>query len=166
MILSQEKQDELMDKRKKFQDVKARLKQEFFGMNKIIDEIMDMIESWYLFAEYQTRPLVVNLWGMTGTGKTSLVRRLAQLLKMEDSFIHTDMGEQVEGFNWQERSKFEESITRKDKRQSIVCLDEFQLCRTKIDDHEIDRGSIRMFWELLDTGFIKTYDFYQSKICL
>ncbi len=158
MILSTENQRKLVKKRKAFDEISAKLKQEFFGLDKTIDEIMNSIQSWYLFAEYQTRPLVVNLWGMTGTGKTSIVKRLSQLLDMENYYIHTDMGEQIDAYSWNARNKFEEAITFKDKQKCIICLDEFQLSRTVKGTDEIDRTKIRLFWELLDTGIISTKD--------
>ena len=162
MILSEEKQKELVKKRGNFQKVSEILKTEFFGLDNIIDEIMNTIESWYLYPEYQTRPLVVNLWGMTGTGKTSLVRRLSEHLKMDDKFIHIDMGEQVSDYNWGARSKIEEALVFRDKEASIICLDEFQLCRTIVDKLELDRVGIRLFWELIDTGMVSTSEFLST----
>lgn len=57
------------------------LKKEFFGMDSVIDQIIESISSWYFFPHMQERPVVLNLWGMTGVGKSDLLKRLVQLLK-------------------------------------------------------------------------------------
>jgi Cdc6-like AAA superfamily ATPase len=54
--------------------VKSALKEEFIGLDPVIDEIVTLVSPWYVFPEYQTRPVIINLWGMTGTGKTALLR--------------------------------------------------------------------------------------------
>jgi cell division protease FtsH len=56
------------------------LKSEFVGIDKQIDEIMDNVRTWYIYPQLQVRPLVINLFGMSGIGKTSLVKRISQLL--------------------------------------------------------------------------------------
>ena len=50
------------------------LKKEFIGIDKQIDEIMDNVRTWYVYPQLQIRPIVINLWGMSGVGKTSLIR--------------------------------------------------------------------------------------------
>ena len=46
-----------------------------------IDEIMDNVRTWYLYPQLQTRPLVISIWGLSGIGKTSLVKRISQLMR-------------------------------------------------------------------------------------
>ena len=62
------------------------LKSRFFGIDAIIDQILAGINSWYFFPEYQNRPLLINLWGMTGVGKSDLVKNLVELLGLESNF--------------------------------------------------------------------------------
>jgi hypothetical protein len=59
---------------------KETLKQEFIGLDKIIDELTAYISAWYLFPQLQERPLIINLWGMTGVGKSALVRTQIDLI--------------------------------------------------------------------------------------
>ena len=64
------------------------LKKEFVGIDKQIDEIMDNVRTWYIYPQLQVRPLVVNLFGMSGIGKTSLVKRISQLLDIEKDYVY------------------------------------------------------------------------------
>ena len=41
--------------------------------------------------EVLSRPLVVNLWGMTGVGKTDLVRRLVAALGLQERFVELEL---------------------------------------------------------------------------
>ena len=69
------------------------LKQEFVGLDKIIDELGENISSWYITPEIITRPVIVSLWGMTGTGKSSVIKRLLELLGLERNSMTFDCGE-------------------------------------------------------------------------
>jgi len=82
MIISMNKklQNELKQKREKLEYVKAELKKRFFGIDEVIDKFISSIESWYFFPDLRTKPLVVNLWGITGVGKTALVRSFVELI--------------------------------------------------------------------------------------
>ena len=60
-------------------EITVQLKNEFIGIDQIIDQLVYAVKPWYLAAELQESPLVINLWGMTGVGKTSLVERFLEL---------------------------------------------------------------------------------------
>ena len=49
------------------------LKGEFVGIDIVIDKVIDSLNTWFLFPELQDKPVVINLWGMTGVGKTALI---------------------------------------------------------------------------------------------
>jgi cell division protease FtsH len=70
---------------------KTALKQYFVGIDKIIDELMDCIQVWYLMPELLKRPVIINLWGMTGVGKTDLVRQLVKHLHFQDRFAEVEL---------------------------------------------------------------------------
>lgn len=70
---------QLAHKNRQLQQIAAQLKTELFGIDAIIDRVIDSVRAWYLLPELVTRPVIVCLWGLTGTGKTQLVRRLARL---------------------------------------------------------------------------------------
>jgi cell division protease FtsH len=54
-----------------------------------------MIESWYILPDTQLRPTVIPVFGLTGTGKSSLVRRLFDLLELPACPYFFDMGSYV-----------------------------------------------------------------------
>lgn len=83
-------QTQIISKLAKLEEVKAKLKKEFVGIDLQIDQIVDSIRTWYCFPEAMNRPLIVNLWGITGTFKTSIVRRLIDLLGKSKGFKEID----------------------------------------------------------------------------
>ena len=83
-----------MNKIEKLQETKTKLKSEFVGINEIIDKVIDSITPWYLTPEVLERPVVVSLWGLTGTGKTSLIRKLINYLDLSGKTLLFDCGEQ------------------------------------------------------------------------
>ena len=79
----------------KLKEAKKVLKTEFIGLDDIIDRVFECIAPWYLTPEVIERPIVISLWGLTGTGKTSLVRRLLNLLEITGKSMFFDCGEQA-----------------------------------------------------------------------
>ncbi len=118
--------------------------------NFVIDEIINTVSSWYLFNEFQEKPVIINLWGLTGTGKTSLIYKLVEYLNISESFLHVDYNEE----------KFEKilSVYHKvniDKKRICFLFDEFQSTRTVNDDGDelyYPSNNYSYLWEFLDTG--------------
>lgn len=158
--ISKEDKKIFLEKHKQLIEVKKQLKKEFVGLNDIIDEVIELIEPWYLFPDAQFRPTVINLFGMTGTGKTSLVARIFELLDMP-SVLRFDTGEWVEKTEYQLSHTISSQIKniKKDNIRPVFVLDEFQLGRT-LDDmkNEIDRPNLRVVWDLLDSGKFSIID--------
>lgn len=69
-----------MDLRKK---IKNNLKSKFYGLDDVIDKLLDIVIPWKELNIDKQRPTIVNLWGMTGVGKTALVIELAKQLDIE-----------------------------------------------------------------------------------
>lgn len=138
---------------------KARitLKQEFVGIDKIIDNILDNVSYWYSFNYIQSRPLVVNLWGLTGVGKTSLINRLVELIDFKDRYYRFDMGKKKGFFSFS--SALDDLCEQKEKDPVIIALDEFQHARTISGPFraEQDDENSRMVWELIDSGKVRYY---------
>ena len=61
------------EKTKFLKEISKTLKNEFVGLDGIVDQIIQSVTPWYVTPEIITRPVIVSLWGMTGTGKTSIV---------------------------------------------------------------------------------------------
>ncbi|WP_373521720.1 hypothetical protein, partial [Aquiflexum sp.] len=62
----QQRHKELIEKQAVLQQAKETLKTEFVGIDQVIEEVVDAISSWYLFPEIQEKPVIINLWGLTG----------------------------------------------------------------------------------------------------
>ncbi len=131
---------------------KSKLKEEFIGIDNIIDEVINLISSWYLFPDLQERPVVVNLWGLTGTGKTALVNRLSYYLKCVNKYYNFNMGELVNSYRGLEQI-LEELQLNDNESPFILAFDEFQFARTITEKGlEINNHSISLVWDLLDSG--------------
>lgn len=153
---------QLLKKQDRLRNAKSVLKASFFGIDDVIDQLVDSVSSWYLSPELQDRPTVINLWGLTGVGKTSLVQKLTDLLGLSDDTYHIDLGE-VEGSNNPLKSVIDNLGYRGNGQANVIILDEFQLMRTIGPDGMEQRlpGS-RIVWQLLDTGvFYEKKPFYQ-----
>lgn len=137
----------------------VQLKKEFIGIDEIIDQITNSISSWFLFPELQDRPVIINLWGLTGIGKTSLIKRLTELIGYSEHYFRFDLGEST-GRYYDIQDTFKDIYENSDGDPIIIGLDEFQLARTiNEDQEEVDRASIRSIWDLLDNGKFDVIDF-------
>lgn len=164
---------EILLKKEKLHAISTDLKAHFIGLDTIIDEIMGLISSWYLFPQAQMRPMVINLWGMTGSGKTALVKKLVELLAYEKLYIQIDMGEfESDSASWF-KNTLTEDLEFMHEQPCIMCLDEFQFSRTlDSSGNELGKDKLRFVWDLIDNGKL-TYipssnPFYQKRadICL
>ena len=165
------KRQELIEKQEVLENAKSVLKQEFAGINRVIDEVINSVSSWYLFPKMQDKPVVINLWGLTGTGKSSLVNRPAQLLKYEKKYFQFNLGGNYFGGSGIS-SQLEEFVDNEPDIPLIIALDEFQHART-IDDNgcEIEsRKEKNIMWELLDSGkyqvrnmMVRSWELYRLK---
>ena len=129
------------------------LKKEFIGLDKIIDEVQTLVRPWFMFPENQIRPTVINLWGMTGTGKTALVKRLSEHMGLSASFMHLDVGEFNDNGEVWLKQMLTEDLIHFDGKPVIICLDEFQFARTLNESgKELEKDKLRILWSLLDSG--------------
>lgn len=160
MNISTEERGKMVLKQDKLNCVKEQLKTEFIGIHDQIDEVCSLLESWYLFPHEQVRPLVINLWGLTGCGKTALVSRLFELLEVF-SIVKFDIGEFAEETSNTLKYNLSSQVrkARKENNIPVFVFDEFQLGRT-IDDEgmEMERGGLRVIWELFDSGKFEMFD--------
>ncbi len=140
------------------ENAKSTLKKEFFGIDKIIDELIDHVRSWYTLHDFQERPLVLNLWGLTGVGKTSVVLRLMELLNYDDKTFRIDLGEK--SGNNALRNTLDDLGELSDENPMVIILDEFQHARS-LKGHfreEVEDDKSRMIWELIDSGRVQYFD--------
>ncbi|WP_264324798.1 AAA family ATPase [Romeriopsis navalis] len=132
---------------------RVELKQHFVGIDDIIDDLLDYIQIWYLMPEILSRPIIINLWGMTGVGKTDLVRRLVKCLNFQDRFTEIELSN-VDSTAWQTSvSEILESNNINDGESAIVLFDEIQRFNTlNPDGSPIQTTKFADFWELLSDG--------------
>ena len=151
----------------KLEEAKDKLKTEFVGLSDIIDEVIDLMEPWYLFPSGQVRPTIVNLWGMTGVGKTSLIKRIFELLDLKDNLYKFDVGDYASKDDTKLSFAFSEKLKNREDHQLGIIFDEFQLGRT-IDEngHELEKSGLRAMWDLLDSGKLSVLQssFYGTKV--
>jgi Cdc6-like AAA superfamily ATPase len=126
--------EQIKERKEKLNNCRTYLKGQFFGIDEQIDALMDSIDSWYCGTEIVTKPIIVNLWGMTGTGKTDLIRKLVKYLGMENQFFERALDldeEKMDDFHdTLQRDAFMIDFTK----PNVFLLDEFQKFRTKSED--------------------------------
>lgn len=156
---------ELDAKNKIVDDAIKQLKKEFVGIDEQIDSIMGNVRVWFLYPQLQSSPCVVNIFGMTGCGKTSLVRRIAQLLGVEKNLVYFNFCAINEKSSWEIEQDIEEELDNECSNRIFV-YDEFQYAAT-IDgqgEEKDNKHGLKPFWELLDTGVLrKRHSFWEIR---
>ena len=146
-------------------EVSKKLKSEFFGLDNIIDSLIDYITPWYLNSEILERPLVISLWGITGTGKTSLIKRLIKYLDLSNKSTFIDCGEYSKDSNLDNANFFERlrelssnsaQILENDTRFSEEEIKEIGL---NLDEYKIsDNDSINCVFVFDEFQYMNTLD--------
>ena len=132
---------------------RVELKTHFIGIDQIIDDLLEYVHIWYLMPEILTRPIIVNLWGMTGVGKTDLIRRLVSLLDFQERFVEVELST-INSDNWSNSvlATLENSRIN-DAQPAVVLFDEIQRFRTLDSEGEpLEKVRATDFWELLSDG--------------
>lgn len=157
--VSEVKRDAIIALNQMLENAKGTLKEEFVGIDPVIDQIADMCRAWLVFPEYQLKPTIINLWGMTGVGKTSLVKRFCELIDFSNRLITFDLGSSVSE-NWTFQNNIKSIAEVHQGRPVVILLDEFQHARTlNRMGEELDRPAARMVWEVLDSGQFTSVDY-------
>jgi hypothetical protein len=139
------------------EEVKLTLKSEFFGLDEVIDQIVDYASSWYTLHQIQEKPAIINLWGLTGVGKTSLIKRFVELINFKNKFYRFDIGEKS-GFNSFNRL-IRDICENDDDSPLILLFDEFQHAKSLSQGKEIEEEKSRTIWEIIDSGRVNYFDF-------
>ena len=150
-------QQQIITKLAELEVIKTKLKREFVGIDDQINQIVDSIRTWYCFPETLSKPLIVNLWGITGTFKTSVLRRLVELLGKKQDFREIDARNLLS-------DSFKnlvgvENIYRIDeyKLPEIILIDEFQNIRTidNFGQDVADSKKLHTLFSILSDGKAK-----------
>jgi hypothetical protein len=135
------------------ENIRVQLKKDFVGIDEVIDNLLEYIRIWYLMPEILTRPIIVCLWGMTGVGKTDLVRRLVRYLDFQDRFAEVELGNS-DNTSWYSSVATILSMNEiTDGKPAIVLFDEIQRFNTiEPDGSPVPNTKFTDFWELLSDG--------------
>lgn len=142
------------------------LKEEFVGLDETIDQLINSITPWYVTPEVMKRPVIISLWGMTGTGKTSVIRRLLTLLNLKERSLFYDCGQEIGNDRNGILRKLVDLVgddvnatKEKTSEDLVFVFDEFQYARTLNElGEELDKPSLRPIWSLLDSGIVDISD--------
>ncbi len=135
------------------------LKAHFIGIDKTIDELIDAMRVWLLMPEALTRPVIINLWGMTGVGKTDLIRRLVVALEMQDRFVEVELSNGDETKWYSSVGSILTSNGLNDSEPKILLFDEIQRFSTlDTDGKPLTNTKFSDFWELLSDGRLSKRD--------
>lgn len=142
----------ITDKQTELTRIANLLKSDFVGLDTVIDQIIESIKVWYIFPELQIRPTIVCLWGLTGVGKTDLVRKMVSYMKMQDRFLEIEMSGNNEPSLTIQKKLDESSIS--EEEHCILFLDEFQKFRTVNEDGTTNNNNTAFsdVWTLLSDG--------------
>ncbi len=129
------------------------LKEEFIGIDRIIDGLIEYIHVWYLAPDLLTRPIILNLWGMTGVGKTDLIRKLVKFLGYQERFAEIELSN-IDGTNWiSSVTQMLEQQELNDGKPAIILFDEIQRFNTLDEEGKpLPQTKFTDFWELLSDG--------------
>lgn len=131
-------------------EVGIKLKEKFVGIDEVIDRLIDEVTLWYLMPELQLRPTIISLWGITGVGKTDLIRTFVKLIGMQSSFLEMQM-ESGTGNQLIEDAIETAGITT--NKPSILLLDEIQRFRAVDEEGKGTTGTkLQDVWALLSDG--------------
>ncbi len=149
----------LLERQQKLYRVRDEMKAFFIGIDSVIDELFESIRVWYVLPELLSRPVIVCLWGMTGVGKTDLVRRMVRGLEFQDRFCEIELSN---GDSTQYFSSVSTILQRQglnDEKPSVVLFDEIQRFNT-LDENQVPLTNTKFtdFWELLSDGRLARRD--------
>lgn len=147
-----ENKEEIIKKKKILKKAQEQLKKEFVGIDHIIDQVIASCSSWFLMPEIQDKPVIVNLWGMTGVGKSSLVNRLVQLLDMAEKYYRFDLGDK-NNRSWDIDKQLSEVFDNENGFPIVLAFDEFQHIKSLNEfGVELEKQEHRVIWDILDSG--------------
>lgn len=149
------KMENINIKKENLERARKILKEKFVGINNQINQIIDRISFWYLYPDKVRRPVIINLWGPTGVGKTDLIRTLRDALDMNGSFAEFLMSSAEAGSENKELcEKISEEYTHLTQgKPGILVLDEFQRYRTKDKNGDAVRAMPHQdIWQILSDG--------------
>jgi hypothetical protein len=140
-------------RQKQLEEARRELKEFFVGIDAVIDSLIDAVAVWYTMPEVLSRPVIVNLWGMTGVGKTDLIRRLVRALGVQERFTEIELTN-GDSTTWHTSvaSRLSESPALRGE-PALLLFDEIQRFNTiDREGKPVPNTKFSDFWELLSDG--------------
>jgi hypothetical protein len=129
------------------------LRQHFVGIDDIIVELINAMRIWYVMPDVLVRPVIINLWGMTGVGKTDLVRKLVKALNLQDRFAEIELSNIDQTQYYSSVTAMLEQNRLNDTDPKILFFDEMQRFNTTDQEgKQLQSMKFGDFWELLSDG--------------
>lgn len=148
-------QTQIAERSARLAQVAIELKAELFGIDAVIDRVIDSLRAWYVLPEIINRPVIICLWGLTGTGKTQLTRLIAQKLGFYDRFVEVQMDgfSNSTGYRPNTISGMLAESGVVEGCPGILVLDEFQRYRTRdAEGEDVKVERYQDVWTLLSDG--------------
>lgn len=146
--------------REKLPTLESELMKKFYGRNKQIKEIVQSVISWADDLDNNpTTPHIVNLVGITGTGKTGVVNAIVEHLGLGNAYLHLEMGTN-------KGEEFIEQVTRTmgmvNGCPGVILYDELNRWATKDPEgNRVKPTYLPEVEELLSSGSIATGKSYR-----
>jgi hypothetical protein len=124
----------------------SQTKNDYVGNHAEMDTLARSLDLWLTNWEYATRsPTVVGVWGLTGSGKTSVVRQVLTQAGLDPRTIYIDLKRVVNPDHaaqaisqlitmFSPRMTQEREKWSNEPRKMVVILDEFQRAQTRAAD--------------------------------
>lgn len=152
-----------------FEEIKCVLKNEFIGLDDVIDRVVEYISVYYQVRNKLTRPMVLNIWGMTGYGKTSMLKRFFELLNVSVNYINLSDGNDNSPNVTSRYGAINKNVILGNLSHSntdnIFILDEFHSCREYDEYGSLleNKTYLKGIWEIMDDGIVNcTEDIKES----
>lgn len=138
-----------------FDNITKQLKTEFIGIDSQIDQVINIIKPWYNNPQLYMQPCIVNLWGMTGHGKTSLINRIIDLMGEGHNKMYMNCHSMMDMDLYFMDSFIDDCNTDRSTTNKFIIFDDFQYVRTIDEDgKESSTSALSVMWNIMDTGVI------------
>lgn len=145
--------DYINSKRDELHNVGKKLKEKFIGIDGVIDQLLNIVQTWYIMPQILTRPLIVNLWGMTGVGKTDLIRTFVKEIEYMDRFVEIQLNQNKDNWLYDSVQEVLDYSRVELDQPCVLLLDEIQRFRTvSVDGSDMHPKAYNDIWTLLSDG--------------
>ena len=148
--------DAQKQRKDKLEAIKAELNRRLYGIEEQVSAFIDSVTTWYVTPELITCPVVINLWGMTGVGKTELVRNFIDLAELNDRYneiLCNSNSDSRLSYTLDSYAMYPDA----EGRGGVIYLDEFQAINAREEakgGRRAGQGTFADIWDILSTGKI------------